>query len=151
MVTRRSLLTGGVFAGIAGAGSASTVQATPRAGQSSRGGDEQVARVLEEIRDELRLQRGACSPAECGVVATIRGQQKTFLKSRGKFPDFIDVGIDVWESVYDWHIKAGQKPEVSRTADGRHAMAFMLTSLVLRHDMTGSYIGLGYEGKAETT
>ena len=157
-MTRRTLITGGIFAGAA-AGAAAAAEGGKVASeldlgarsaepQSSRG-DEQTNKVLQEIRDELRLQRGACSPAGCPVVESIRAQQKTFLKNRGKFPDFIDIGIDVWESVYDWHVNARQKPEVARMQDGRYGMAFMLTTLVLRHDITGNYIGLGYDARGE--
>ena len=114
--------------------------------QSSRA-DEQTAAALREIRDELRLQRGACSPAACGHVDSIRAQQRTFLKTRGKFPDFIDIGIAVWEALYDWHLQARQKPEVARMPDGRYGMSFMMTTLVLRHDITETYIGIGYDGR----
>ncbi|RPJ70452.1 MAG: hypothetical protein EHM24_02405 [Acidobacteria bacterium] len=150
-MTRRSLLTGGVFTGLAGvsaAGAAIASAPAPEAPapQSSRA---EEAKVLEQIRDELRLQRGPCSPASCGVVDSIRAQQKTFLKNRGKFPDFIDIGIDVWESVYDWHVMARQKPEAGRMQDGRYGMNFMFTTLILRHDMTGNYIGIGYDGRGE--
>jgi len=150
-MTRRSLLTGGIFTGLAGASAAGAAAASapaPRAPspQSSRA---EEAKVLEQIRDELRLQRGSCSPASCGFADSIRIQQRTFLKSRGKFPDFIDVGIDVWDGMYDWFVMAGQKPEAGRMQDGRYGMTFMFTTLVLRHDMTGTYIGLGYDGRAE--
>ena len=150
MVTRRSLITGGVFAAAGGAATGSTAPAgTPSPALQSSRGDEQATRVLEQILAELRLQRGACSPAGCQVADAIRSQQRTFLKSRGKFPDFIDVGIDVWESIYDWHVMAGQKPEISRMQDGRYGMGFMTTTLVLRHDMPGSHLGLGYDSRGE--
>jgi len=148
-MTRRSLLTGGFFTGLAGTGAGAVAGGTAAESPQSSKSDEQSTRVLEEIRDELRLQRGKCSPASCNVVDTIRSQQKTFLKNRGKFPDFIDIGIDVWESIYDWHVVAGQKPEIGRMQDGRYGMGFMTTTLVLRHDMTGSYIGLGYDARGE--
>ena len=145
MLTRRSLIsgmTGGMAAAAADSGAAEAGGPEPEGLQS---GDEQVARVLEQIRDELRLHRGTCSPASCTEVDAIRSQQRTFLRGRGKFPDFIDVGIEVWERLYDWHVRAGLKPEISRTSDGRYAMAFMLTLLVLRPEMTPNHIGLGYD------
>jgi hypothetical protein len=149
-MTRRSLLTGGIFTGLAGAPAvAATASAPAPAAPSPQSSRAEETKVLEQIRDELRLQRGSCSPASCGVVDSIRSQQKTFLKSRGKFPDFIDIGIEVWENVIDWFVMAGQKPEAGRMQDGRYGMTFMLTTLVLRHDMTGNYIGLGYDGRAE--
>jgi len=144
MVTRRTLLTGGALAGIAGGAGVAGETDSLRAESAD---EDRIAKALEEIRDELRRQRGDCSPAVCAEVNSIRAQQRTFLKGRGKFPDFIDVGIDVWESLYDWHTRANLKPEVSRSLDGRLQMAFMQTLLVLRHDMPGSHVGLGYDGK----
>jgi len=150
-MTRRSLLTGGIFSGVAAASTAgtATVAAPAREALPPQSSRAEEVKVLEQIRDELRLQRGSCSPASCGVVDSIRSQQKTFLKNRGKFPDFIDIGIDVWENLTDWFVMAGQKPEAGRMQDGRYGMTFMLTTLVLRHDMTGNYIGLGYDGRPE--
>jgi len=152
-MTRRSLVTGSFFTGLAGAGAgaaAAPMAAAPAAAaQSASKTDERAATLLEQIRDELRLQRGPCSPASCGVVDQIRAQQKSFLKNRGKFPDYIDVGIAVWESVCDWHVTTGQKPEAGRIQDGRYAMSFMLTTLMLRHDMTDTYIGIGYDARGD--
>jgi hypothetical protein len=38
-------------------------------------------------------------------------------------------------------------PQVSRTADGRYAMAVFQTNLVLRHDVANNYIGQPYDSK----
>jgi hypothetical protein len=35
------------------------------------------------------------------ALSRVCDQQRSFLKAHQKFPDFIEVGIDVWESVYD--------------------------------------------------
>ena len=145
MLTRRSLVTGGVVAGMTASAGLPPTTST----RTDVRDEDRMAKALEEIRDELRLQRGACSPAVCADVNSIRAQQRTYFRGRGKFPDFIDVGIDVWEGLYDWHTRASLKPEVSRASDGRYQMAFMQTLLVLRHDMPGNHIGLGYEGKTE--
>ena len=145
-MTRRSLLTGGVFTGLAGGGTAALSTAEPSLPQSSRA---EETKVLEQILEELKRQRGGCSPASCGFADSIRSQQKSFLKSRGKFPDYIDVGIDVWEQMHDWFVMAGQKPEAGRMQDGRYGMNFMFTTLILRHDMPGSHIGLGYDARGD--
>jgi len=143
MLTRRTLLTGGVLSGT-GAGAAAG-SATVPAGQSSGSGntDARMVKILEEIRDEIRMDAGA--PA--GNLELIRSLQRDFLKSRGKFPDFIEIGIDIWESLMNWHVRTRQVAQVQRTADGRYAMAVFQTNLVLRHDVSNSYIGQPYDAK----
>jgi hypothetical protein len=55
------------------------------------------------------------------------------------------VGLSVWEDVYDWHVRVQQPLSVSRLTDGRYALAFMFTQLVLRHEMAANYVGPGYD------
>ena len=146
MLTRRALLTGGVLTGtVAGVGELPDSVLT--ASQSSRGSsgnnDEQVVKALEDIRDILRGDSGAGSPE----LSTIRGLQRDFLKSRGKFPDFIEIGIDVWESVMNWHVRTRQRVEVQRTAEGRYSIAVFQTNLILRYDVSNNYIGAPYDPK----
>ncbi len=150
MITRRSLLGGGLLSGMMGSGSPSGASAEA-AGQG--GSDEErnralqdIRRTLTDIRDDFRRDH-PCTLSGCSAVDQIRTQQKAFVKSAAKFPDFIDVGIDVWESLWDWHIGHLQQPSVGRQPDGRYTMAFMLTTLVLRPDMVPSYISLGYDAK----
>ena len=145
MLTRRTLLTGGLLTGTA-TGARPVAPATP-GDQSSRSGsgntDERVVAVLEEIRDQMRLDSGANVP----VLDTIRSLQRDFLKGRGKFPDFIEVGVDVWEALMNWHVRTRQVPQVTRTAEGRYAVAVFQSNLILRHDLSNSYIGQPYDLK----
>jgi hypothetical protein len=80
-------------------------------------------------------------------LARIREQQRTFLKANQKFPDFIDVGIDVWENVYDWHVRHQQPVAITRTANGRYVMTVMFTTLILRPEQTNSYVGYGFDAR----
>jgi hypothetical protein len=132
MLTRRTLLAGGALAGAGG-----------DQGSSSRETDERMVKVLEDIRDQMRLDAGANVPA----LGTIRHLQREFVKGRGKFPDFIEVGIEVWETVIDWHVRTRQVPQVTRMGDGRYAMAVFQSNLVLRHDVQNNYIGQPYDAK----
>lgn len=142
MLTRRSLLTGGVLTGaVTGGGEASP--AAMEGGQSSRGNDEQMTKALEEIRDLLRGASGGNTPE----LGTIRALQKEFLKGHGKFPDFIEVGADVWEAIVNWHVRTRQQQQVTRMADGRYAMAVLQTNLILRHDVSNAYIGQPFDAK----
>ena len=72
-------------------------------------------------------------------LAKIREQQRTFLRGNQKFPDFIDVGIRVWEDVVDWHVRHGQPLNLSRAVDGRYLMLVHVTTLVLRSDQADAY------------
>ena len=100
-----------------------------------------VAREIDELRQALdrRLDPSFSELRE------IRQQQRTFLKAGQKFPDFIEIGIDVWDRVYDWHVRHQVTPNIVRRDDGRYTMAFMFTTLVLRPDLMDNYVGFGYD------
>ena len=139
---RRNLVGGGMLAGaaalIGGAEPASATQAS--AAQADDSGA--VARAVENLRATL-VRTLAVSPE----LDRIREQQRVFLKSNQKFPDFLEVGIDVWENVYDWHVRHQQPIAATRTADGRYVMTVMFTTLILRPDQVNGYIGYGFDAR----
>lgn len=136
MMTRREMVTGGLL-GFAPLRGSAAPAATPD--------DKDTAAVLHDILEEIRKQRTSCRAGDCATIEQVRAQQRVFLKGNNKYPDYIDVGIGPWEDVYDWHVRFGQQLNITRTADGRYAMMFMFTNLVLRPEMSPSYIGLGYD------
>jgi hypothetical protein len=137
MVERRQVIGGGLAAGLAGLAAAAPVAAAQR---SSGSGDmTAVAEAVDQLRTVIQL-------GPCAEVASIRQQQRVFMRATQKYPDFIEVGIDVWESVYDWHVKHAQPVASQRLPDGRYAMAFMFTNLLLRPDQAGNYVGYGFDG-----
>jgi hypothetical protein len=136
VMSRREVMTGGLLAG--------TFEQT-RSDRQDPASDERVAKALGEIRDELRRVHNACDGPGCPAVDTIRSQQRIYFKGQGKFPDYIDVGIEIWERLNDWHVTNRLPVQVVRMSDGRYGMVFQLTTLVLRHDMTNNYVGLGYD------
>jgi hypothetical protein len=140
MLTRREMLAAGLASGAAPAGSAESADAA-----QSRGGntEERTLKALEEIRDQLKSDAGG----NCPELTAIRALQRDFLKGRGKFPDFVEVGVDVWDALTDWHVRTRQPLQVQRTAEGRYAMAVLQTNIVLRHDVSGVYIGPAYAAK----
>lgn len=140
VLTRRQVVTGGVIAG-----AATVVSEQSGASADQRDASERSASILAEIRDELKRARTSCAPAECAEVERIRTEQRTFIKGRSKFPDYLDVGIEVWERLCDWHVKNFLPLQVSRTAEGRYTMPLFQTFIVLRPDLGNSYIGQGYE------
>ena len=133
---RRNLVGGGMLAGAA----ALLGVAEPAA--AAQDNSAAAARAIESLRASLERQF-AVSPE----LARIREQQRIFLKSNQKFPDFIEVAIDVWESVYDWHVRHQVPIVATRTADGRYVMTVMFTTLILRPDQVNGYIGYGFDAR----
>jgi hypothetical protein len=121
--------------------------ATGGAGVGGEDGDERVANSVNELRNSLVQQLRLESQGPWGGVSAIRRQQHEWLKSSHKYPDFIEIGISVWDSLYDWHVRHQQPISVTRLADGRYAMAFMFTTLLLRPDMQPEFIGYPFEAE----
>ncbi len=134
---RRKLIGGTVLGG-----AAALLGAAPPVAAAQRDEAEVIAAALENVRSVLERSL-AVSPE----LSRIREQQRVFLKSNQKFPDFIEVGIDVWENVYDWHVRHQQPITATRTADGRYVMTVMFTMLILRPDQAGGYIGYAFDAR----
>ena len=133
MIDRRQLLEGGLMGGVAGAFAG---------GGAQRGGSreaEEVVKAIDELRDELRRQR------QFSEIASIREQQVIFLRSNGKLPDYIDVGVGLWFAAYDWHIRWQQPLTISRDATGRTTLLLLTTQLVLRPDAQGDFMSLPFD------
>ena len=143
MVARRHVMGGTLLAGLAGLMMPRSAAATERSSQE----DGATARAVDRLRDVIEKQGSACDLGPCGPVASIRAQQKVFLRANHKFPDYIDVGVDAWEAVYDWHVKNAQEIQVNRLSDGRYGIRFMFTIVVLRDDQTPAFIGWGYDAR----
>ena len=138
MIDRRQLVNGALAAGAATiAGAASTDAAVQQSGLD----DTRTARAIDDVR---KLVDEELDPSR-GIVLQVRSQQRTFIRANQKFPDFIDVGLGVWEQVHDWHIKYRQPLAVSRMTDGRYGMAFMFTTLILRPEQADGYISYAYD------
>jgi hypothetical protein len=138
---RRDVVGGGLLGLTALLGTAAPAAA---AGAAQRSGDAQVvADAIEEFAETI--ERALLPPF--AELAEIRTQQHTFIKAAQKFPDFIDVGLNVWDRVYDWHIRHRFVPQVVRRQDGRYTMPVMLTTLVLRPEQQDNYVGFGYDDR----
>ena len=140
MVERRDVIGGGLAAGLAAlfgddaAQGAQTMQRTVPTDD-----DATTAKAVDALRAMLEHQH------ESQEIMRIRSQQRTFLKANQKFPDFIDVGIEVWERMHDWHVKNRQPLTIVRTTDGHYGMPFMATTLVLQQEQAENYISWGYD------
>jgi hypothetical protein len=147
MITRRDVVTGGIVAGaLATAGPAEALSAE-LVTMPQRDSDEKMVSLLTEIRDELRRARPGppCNANDCPEVERVRNEQRTFLKGHNKFPDFIDVGADVWDRLCDWHIRTGLPLQVTRATDARYTLAFFQTFVVLKVNVGNDYVSQGYD------
>lgn len=140
MVERRDVIGGGLMAGLAAAfGHPSAAQA--RRDPADDAAELKVADAIDKLRQSIERQDDSAE------VAQIRAQQRTFLKANQKFPDYMDVGIDVWERMHDWHVRTRQPVNIIRTNDGRYGMRFGVTTLLLMPQQVGSYISWGYDNR----
>jgi len=138
VVDRRSLLNGTLFSGLA---ALTPVQQSRSSSQDDRD-DLTVARAITDLN--TTVQRAVQTSPE---LARIRDQQHVFLKANQKFPDFIEVGVTVWEGVVDWHIRHQQPLSVSRSSEGRYIMAVGFTTLILRPELSDNYVGAGMDAR----
>jgi hypothetical protein len=133
MMSRRDLIaSGGVFSQLR------LAEAAP----AQRGDRASEEGLLREIRDAVN---GLRRPVDWSDIAKIRELQRAFAKVNHKFPDFIEIGIQVWERLHTWHIENRLEMKLSRSPEGRLQMEFMMTQLVLRTDVPDNYISVPYE------
>jgi hypothetical protein len=138
VIDRRELLTLGGLLGMAPA-PANGEGAAIGAGQMT---DRQVQTIADAINGVKNLIERQQSFAE---INDVRKAQYAYLRGNNKFPDFIDIGIDVWLAIYDWHIRLQQPLVLSRDTNQRYTMMLGFTTLVLRPDWVPTVIGIPYD------
>ena len=104
--------------------------------------------ALEEIGAALRdLRRSFEAQQDFHEIASVRQRITEYLRQQMKFPDFLDLGTDVWYTVYDWQVRNVQPIAMARDPQGRYTLQFMATTLVLRPDLVPNYIGPPYDNR----
>ena len=141
MVERRDVIGGGLAAGLAAAFGGGDAAAQTRHDAPDATAEMKVADAIDKLRESIEHQH------ESPELSQIRAQQRTFLKANQKFPDYLDVGIDVWERMHDWHVRTQQPLNIIRTNDGRYGMVLGVTTLLLMPQQVGSYISWGYDNR----
>ena len=143
MVGRRDMLGSGLLAGLSGAfGESPAVPPAPAAAEDT---SEAAANAIDRLR--ALVERSSTPAAASASIALIRQQQRTYIRSHDKYPDFIEVGLGVFEEVYDWHVRYQQPITAARLADGRYTIGFMFTNLILRPDQALEYVGFGFDNE----
>ena len=134
MVERRNVVGGGLAAGIA----ALVAPAGTEAASAQReGNDTLVAEAVDGVRRAIEN----ANTMAWRRVNQVREQQRIWMRANHRYPDFIEIGMDIWDALYDWHVRYQQPISMTRTTDGRYVMSFMFTTLILRPDATPDYIG----------
>jgi hypothetical protein len=134
MLSRRELIAGGAAAHMA-RGDAAAAQ---------RGSDDETAPQLRSIRDVLDAIRGQYT-VTTPAVNQLRDRQRQFFRLNQRFPECIDVGIRVWEQMQDWHIRHLRPLNINRAGDGRWQMDFIMTVIVLKHEIPENEVGQPYD------
>jgi hypothetical protein len=141
MIARRDLLGGAMLGGWLGSRPAGAAE--PGAPQSRDGVD--VSGIVDRLE---RLRQTIEAQAHFTSIEPVRDRQKEHLKLQGKLPDFIEVGVDVWFDVYDWHVRNLLTPTFGRDAAGRYTITLMETVLIMRPDFPQArYIGPPYDSR----
>ena len=133
MLSRRELIAGGAAAHMA-RGDAAAAQRS----------DDDNGPELRSIRDVLDAIRGQYT-VNTPVVTQLRDRQRMFFRLNQRFPECIDVGIRAWEAMQDWHIRHLRPLNINRGGDGRWQMDFIMTVLILKHELPDNEIGQPYD------
>jgi hypothetical protein len=146
MIPRRGLLghamLGGVVGMLAGDNAADAASVAATADQQiSERAVERIAEAIAQLRAELRTQRLFTE------IEGIRDAQKQFLRANAKFPDFIDVGTDLWFAVHDWHVRWQQPLTLGRDGLGRYTVMLNSTTVIMRAESVSNYMSLPYDNK----
>jgi hypothetical protein len=137
MLSRRELLAGGAVTQLA-RGDAAAAQG--RTGDAERDGADALAGISQSL-SEIRSQFVITTL----VYSQIRDRQRQFYRLNQRFPECIDVGIRAWESMQEWHIRHLRPLNINRAGDGRWQMDFIMSVLVLKHELPDNEIGQAYD------
>ena len=145
MVHRRAVITGtalgGALSALTGSVEAAGAQSSAQERLINDRLIEEIARAVRSVREEIERQYTFWE------IAAVRDPMRTFLRANGKFPDFIEVGSDVWQQVYDWHVRFQQPLALGRSPEGRYTILLLATSVVMRPDMAAGFIGVPYDNR----
>lgn len=141
MIDRRQVLTMGGLLGALAPGASPDEGVGSGAGQMTDRNVQDIVNAIKGITSAMAVQQ---SFAE---IAGVRKSLTDYLRASGKFPDFVDVSLDVWTSIYDWHIRMQQPLVLGRDVNGRYTMMLWFTALVLRQDAAPNFIGIPYDNR----
>ena len=130
MLSRRELIAGGA------------VMTQARAGDEAAQRERDYSNELQAIHNALVQLQNKVTTAD---VNQIRDRQRQFYRINQRFPECVDVGIRVWERMEDWHIANGRVLTIQRAGDSRWQMDFIMSVLVLKHELADNEVGQAYD------
>jgi len=144
---RRAVVGGSLVAGLSTLMSPAALAAgaSAEAASAAAGDLEGVSDSIDQLRRTVERQFANVYTDKWQGVGRIRQQQHTWMRSTQKYPDFIEVGLDVWDNIYDWHVVYQQPVNMTRTSDGCYTMVFMNTTLLLRPDQAPDFVGFAFD------
>jgi hypothetical protein len=143
MVERRHLVGGGLMTGLVALVAAGTTTA------AQGDGDPQSAAAINRLRQTVERQFEEVYAGKWRGVSRVRQQQRMWMQATRKYPDFLEIGLDVWDNVYDWHVAFQQPANLSRLTDGRYVMTFTFTTLILRPDQDPGFVGFAFDSDGQ--
>jgi hypothetical protein len=149
MVTRRELVTTGALGMLSGSAARGGEEPASH-GTVAQSAEAISAEALRGILRELQAMREALDHAlrsnslTIGALIPIRRAFEQFLRANTKYPDYCEIGPSVFTELYDWHVKQRQPIEVQRV-EGRMAIRFMFTWMLLRPEQDLNFVGIPYD------
>jgi hypothetical protein len=137
MLSRRELIAAGAGVHFAGANAAAAQRSTGDADRDAANALAGISQSLAEIRSQYLIT----TP----VYNQLRDRQRQFYRINQRFPECIDVGIRAWESMQEWHIRHLRPLTINRAGDGRWQMDFIMSVIVLKHELPENEIGQPYD------
>jgi hypothetical protein len=142
---RRALMGGSLAAGLTSLMTPSAASALPADAAARAADQEGVSDSIDQLRRTVENQFTRIYTDKWQGVSRVRQQQNTWLRSTQKYPDFLEIGIDVWDNIYDWHVTHQQPLNMTRTTDGRYTMLFTFTTLLLRPEQAPDFVGFAFD------
>jgi hypothetical protein len=149
MMSRRTVLNGTAL-GSALAALTPQPALEARGEESAQGNSDRVnvtidTSALTSSIDALRTQ--VTRQDSFWEIEPVRREIKTFLRQAGKYPDYIEVGTDIWHQVHDWHVRYQQPMTVARSPEGRYTILLYSTQVIMRTELAATYIGQAYDNR----
>ena len=135
MLERRQVIGTAVVAGLSG-----MLASRPQEASAADGDAARVASAISSLPSSIGRQFSATQVGASPFVARVRQIQRTYLQSTHRYPAFLEVGVAVWEEIYDWHALYQVPLDARQLADGRYVMTFMFTTLILRPDQAADFV-----------
>ena len=155
MISRRTVLSGTTVGGVlasleppaeaapeaAGMQADQSVAALAAVARAVSAMNADVTQAINTLRTEFRQQTGFAD------IEAVRVPIRTYLRNSNKFPEYIEVGTDVWQSIYDWHVRFLQPLTITRTPEGRYTIQLMSTICIMRVELPPNYVGVPYDNR----